>query len=165
MTTTKLSRRLWPIMLVAGIAAAALALWQPASSRGIVVVGGVPAPLGLVGLTEGHTLRISVANVVGFDPQPDPPGCRLQVGFVDTENNTIGNPNILELRPGVAQSFDYVAIGDPGIRQYLRPVVVDLSPKEDCPAVVSGEVLDREGINGIIIVGGVPVNPAAFAKN
>jgi hypothetical protein len=45
MTTTKLSRRLWPIMLVAGIAAAALALWQPASSRGIVVVGGVPAPL------------------------------------------------------------------------------------------------------------------------
>jgi hypothetical protein len=46
---------------------------------------------------------------------------------------------------------DHVAIGDPHIRQYVRPVVVDLETKSDCRAVVSGEIVDRDGLNAIII--------------
>ena len=133
------------------LALAALVLWVAAPSPAVEDPDEVPAPLGLVGLTEGQTLRLSIANVVGFDPQPDPPICRLQVGFVDAENTAIGNPHILELRPGEARSFDHVAVGNPNIRDYVRPIVVDLDPRAGCPAVVSGELLDREGINGIII--------------
>jgi hypothetical protein len=138
-------------LAAAALTCFAAALWLAAPSPAIVVVGGKPAPLGLVGMTEGQILRVSVANVVGFDPQPDPPGCRLQVGFVDAQNTGYGIPDTFELRPGFARSFDHVAVGNPNIRQYVRPVVVDLNPRAECPAVVSGELLDREGINGIIV--------------
>lgn len=147
-----------------GLAAVLAAVWLAAPSSALILILK-PAPLGLVGLTEGQTLRISIANVVGFDPQPDPPRvCALQVGFVDRDNNTVGNPMIFELRPGLARSFDFVAIGDPNLRQYVRPVVVDLAPREECPAVVSGEVLDRGGLNGIIIYDSVVFSDPWLAK-
>src|SRR5215211_1379992 len=149
MTRTHNLRRRWLVAL-AGIAAAVAAFWLAAPSPAIII-NGKPAPLGLVGMTEGQILRISVANVVGFDPQPDPPACRLQVGFVDADNRSYGGPDTFELRPGAARSFDHIAVGDPHLRQYVRPVVVDLAPKAECPAVVSGELLDREGLNGIIV--------------
>jgi len=152
MSSIKLNRVLWPLALAALVAAAAVVtLWRATPGPAIIVVGGKPAPLGLVGMTEGQILRISVAYVKGFDPQPDPPGCRLQAGFVDRDGNAIGDPHLFELRPGASRSFDHAAIGNPNIRQYVRPVVVDLDPKAECPAVVSGELLDREGLNGIII--------------
>jgi hypothetical protein len=162
-TTTQLARRLWPVALAASIAAVALALWlaAPGSTQGLVEK---PAPLGLVGLNGGQTLHVSIANIVGFDPQPDPPGCLLRVGFVDAQNNRISDPSVLALRPGVARSFDYQASGDPSVRQYIRPVVVDVRPRGDCPAVVTGELLDRGSVNGIVVIGGVPVNAAVFAK-
>jgi hypothetical protein len=143
------------------LAAAGLALWMAASSPAIIVYDK-PAPLGLVGMTEGETLRISVANVVGFDPQPDPPGCVLKVGFADRDGATVGDPHIVELRPGASQSLDHVAIGNPNIRQYVRPVVSDLTPRSSCPAVVSGELLDRDGITGVVIDWGQAVAPSAF---
>src|SRR5215211_8392995 len=138
MSRTHNLRRRW-LVAVAGVAAAVAAFWLAAPSPAFVVVGGKPAPLGLVGMTEGQILRISVANVVGFEPQPDPPACRLQVGFVDADNRSYGAPDTVELRPGAARSFDHIAVGDPHLRQYVRPVVVDLAPKAECPAVVSGE--------------------------
>ena len=122
-----------------------------------------PAPLGLVGMSAGQTLRLSVAYVKGFDPQPDPPGCQLKVGFADPDGVAIGNPGILELRPGTAQSFDYVAAGDGSVRQYVRPIVSDVNRRHDCPAVVSGELVDRDGIHGIIIYDNQPVIPNVFA--
>ena len=125
-----------------------------------------PAPLGLVGLTEGQTLRISVANVISaFDPQPDPPGaCSLQVGFVDREGTVIGDPHIFELRAGLARSFDFVATGDGSVRHYVRPVAVDLRPKQACAAVVSGEILDRGGLNGIIVYDSVAFTDPWLSK-
>ena len=143
---------------------AALALWLAPLGGAIEDPDEKPAPLGLVGMTEGQILRLSVAYVKGFDPQPDPPGCALQVAFADPEGNAIGNPNIFELRPGASRSFDHVAIGDPGIRQYVRPVALDLRPKEGCPAVISGELLDREGINGIIVYDSVAFTDPWLAK-
>jgi hypothetical protein len=111
-----------------------------------------PAPLGLVGMTQEQKLRLSVAYVKGFDPQPDPPGCRLKVGFVDGDGSVIGDPEEFELRPGAARSFDFVLQAPPiPDRFYVRPVAVDLAPKEACPAVVTGELLDREGVNAIIV--------------
>jgi len=145
---TRSTRRL---ALAGTLAVVALALWLAPLGGASDPPAEKPAPLGLVGLSEGQTLRISVANIVGFDPQPDPPGCRLQVGFVDAQNNGYGIPDTFELRPGAARSFDHVAVGNPNIRQYVRPVVVDLNPRAGCPAVVSGELLDRGGINGIIV--------------
>jgi hypothetical protein len=140
-------------LLVTGALVLIAAVSLVAPSSAIEQVNEKPAPLGLVGMTHEQTLRISVAYVTGFDPQPDPPGCRLQVGFVDRDGTAIGDPHIFELRPGTVRSFDLAAsaIGDPNLRVNVRPVVVDLAPEEECPAVVSGELLDREGINGIII--------------
>jgi hypothetical protein len=140
-----------PFTLGLALAGAALALWL-ATPGPAIIINYKPAPLGLVGMTEGQTLRISVAHVIGFQAPPVPDKvCSLQVGFVDRENNTIGDPNVFELRPGSARSFDFVATGDGSVRQYVRPVVVDLNPKEACPGVVSLELLDRGGLNGIIV--------------
>lgn len=162
-TKGSLARRLWPPALTAAAVAVALALSWPTASTGIIVYD-VPAPLGLVGLSEGQTLRVSIANVVGFDPEPDPPTCTLRVGFVDRNDAGYGIPDTFELRPGAARSFDHVAIGDPSIREYVRPVVVDLRPKDRCRGVVSGEILDRGGVGGIIINWSTPLHPAAFGK-
>jgi hypothetical protein len=153
------ARKLGAFTLGLALAGAALALWLASPGPAIVIIGGKPAPLGLVGLTEGQTLRISVANVVGFDPQPDPPRvCSLQVGFVDRNGNTVGDPHISQLRPGAARSFDFVASGPSGIRDYVRPVVVDLDPRAECPAVVSGEILERGQLNGFIINWSTPLS-------
>jgi hypothetical protein len=152
-------------LTIAGtLAVVGVALWLAPLGDAGDPAAEKPAPLGLVGLSEGQTLRISVANVVGFDPQPDPPGCRLEVGFVDAQNNGYGIPDTFELRPGTARSFDHVAIGEPTIRQYVRPVVVDLNPRAECPAVVSGELLDREGINGIIVYDSVAFLDPSLGK-
>jgi hypothetical protein len=158
---SKNTRRASVIVVSLVLAAAGLALSRATSSPAIII-NGKAAPQGLVGMVEGQTFRISVAYVKGFDPQPNPPGCELKVGFADSEGNTVGDPHIFELRPGVSRSFDHVAIGDPSIRQYVRPVVVDANPRAECPAVVTGELLDREGINGIIVYDNQPVVPSAF---
>src|SRR6187397_2245008 len=101
---------LWPFALGAAGVAAAAALWWPAASPGIIVYD-VPAPLGLAGLSEGQTLRVSVAHVVGLQAPPEPlRPCSLRVGFVDRENRGYGIPDTFELRPGAARSFDFVAI-------------------------------------------------------
>ena len=151
--------------LAAGIAlVAAATLWLTPLGSAVDEVSDRPAPLGLVGMTEGQILRISVAYVKGFDPQPDPPGCQLEVGFADQDGNAVGDPHIFELRPGASRSFDHVAIGDPGIRRYVRPVAVDLRPKAGCPAVVSGELLDREGLNGIIVYDSVAFTDPWLSK-
>jgi hypothetical protein len=150
----------WIVLIVLVVAGVAVALGRATSSDAIIVYDK-PAPLGLVGLTEGQTLRVSVAHVVGLQPPPEPDRvCSLKVGFVDRENRGYGIPDTFELRPGIARSFDFVATGDGSV----RPVVVDLRPKDKCPAVVSGEILDRDGVGGIVINWSTPLQPAAFAK-
>ena len=141
------------LVAAAALAAAAGAVLLASPGLAIDEVNDKPAPLGLVGMTQEQTLRLSIAYVKGFDPQPDPPVCRLRVGFVRADGSVIGTPVDVDLRPGTARSFDLSAsaIGDPGIRIYTRPVAVDLAPRQRCPAVVTGELLDREGINGIIV--------------
>ena len=125
--------------------AAGLALWLSPLSTAFDQVNDKPAPLGLVTLTEGQTLRVSIAHVIGLQGSPVPDRvCSLQVGFVDAQNRSYGIPDTFELRPGMARSFDFRATGDGSV----RPVAVDLDPKEACPAVLSLEVL---GINGIIV--------------
>jgi len=148
--------------LAIAIAAAAAAAWLVPLGGAIDEVNDRPAPLGLVGMTEGQLLRVSIASVKGFDPQPDPPGCTLRVGFADPGGRAIGDPHIVELRPGGSASFEHLAIGDPSIRQYVRPVVSDVSDRKGCPAVVGAELLDREGLNGIIVYDNQPVVPSAF---
>ncbi len=82
------------------VAGAVAALWLAPLGNAIDEVNDRPAPLGIVGMNGGETLHLSVAYVKGFDPQPDPPGCQLAVGFADEDGVTVGNPNIVELRPG-----------------------------------------------------------------
>lgn len=143
-------------------AGAVAALWLTPLGSAFDEVNERPAPLGIVGMNGGETLHLSVSYVKGFDPQPDPPGCQLAVGFADEDGVTVGDPHIVELRPGASQSFDHVAIGDPSIRQYVRPIVSDLSRRSECPAVVTGELLDREGVNAIIVYDNQPVVPSVF---
>ena len=142
--------RLGALALTAALASLAVVLGTAAAFD---EVNDKPAPLGLIGMTQEQTLRLSVAYVSGFDSQPDPPRCLLKVGFARGDGSVIGDPNVFELRPGTAQSFDLAAsaIGDPSIRVYVRPIVTVQAQKEECPAVVTGELLDREGLNGIIV--------------
>ena len=155
-------------LLVAAAAVAAIvgAVLFASPSRAFDQVNDLPAPLGLVGMTHDQTFRLSIAYVKGFDPQPDPPVCRLRVGFARTDGSVIGTPVDLDLRPGTARSFDLAAsaIGDPHLRVYARPVAVDLASRERCPAVVSGELVDREGINGIIVYDSVAFTDPWLAK-
>jgi hypothetical protein len=164
MTHVNTQRQRWLVLLAGIVVAGAVAAWLATASHAIT--DGMRAPLDPVEMTEGQTLRISVAYVRGFDPQPDPPGCQLEISFVDADNRAYGGPDMFELRPGDTRSFDYVAVGnphirevgDPTIRQYVQPVVVDLDPAAGCPAVVSGELLDRDGINGIIVYDSVALH-------
>src|SRR5262245_56657508 len=171
---TRLVRRFWPAALATSMVAVAVAFWlaptssavQKAPQRALPrdCAGCGVAPLGLLGLTEGQTLRISVANIrMQTPPVPDVP-CELEVSFVDRQGRAVGDPNLLELAAGAARSFDFVVVGDPTIRHYVRPVVVDLQPKVECAAVVSGEILDRGGISGIIINYNQPVLPKVFLR-
>jgi hypothetical protein len=156
------TNRICTAVAVAVIAGVAAALWLTPLGSAFDEVNEKPAPLGIVGMTGGQTLRVSIAYVKGFDPQPDPPGCILKVGFADPDGATVGDPHILELRPGASQSFDHVAIGDPSIRQYVRPIVSDVTRRSECPAVVTGELLDRDGVAGIIVYDSQPVVPSVF---
>ena len=87
-------------LAAAVVAGAAAALGLAPLGGAIDQVNEKPAPLGLVGMSAGQTLRLSVAYVKGFDPQPDPPGCQLKVGFADPDGVAIGNPGLLELLTG-----------------------------------------------------------------
>ena len=142
--------RIGALALTAALASLAVVLGTAAAFD---QVNDRPAPLGLIGMTQEQTLRLSVAYVSGFDPQPDPPRCLVNVGFARGDGSVIGDPHIFELRPGTAQSFDLAgsAVGDPHIRVYVRPIVTVQAQTDDCPAVVTGELLDREGLNGIIV--------------
>jgi len=142
--------RLGALALTAAVASLAVVLGTAAAFD---EVNEKPAPLGLVGMTQDQTLRLSVAYVSGFDPQPDPPRCLLKLGFARGDGSVIGDPHLFELRPGTARSFDLAAsaLGDGSVRVYVRPIVTVQAQKDPCPAVVTGELLDREGINGIIV--------------
>ena len=118
MTRIHTLRRPWFVALAGVLAAGAAAFWLAAPSPAIII-HWKPAPLGLLGMSEGQVLRISVANVVGFDRAGPTGVCTLEVGFVDAENRAYGNPDTFELRPGAARSFDHVAIGDGSVRQYV----------------------------------------------
>lgn len=155
-------RILTPTVVATALAAIAAALWLAPPGTAVEDPDEKAAPLGLVGMTTGRVLRLSVAYVTGFDPQPDPPRCVLQVGFADGSGAAIGNPHILELHPGESRSFDHIAIGNPNIREYVRPVVSEVTPRTDCPAVVTGELLEPDRVAGIIIYDNQPVAPSAF---
>ena len=164
MTRIHTLRRPWFVALAGVLAAGAAAFWLAAPSPAIII-HWKPAPLGLVGMSEGRSCASRLRTSSASTRSRTPPGvCTLEVGFVDAENRAYGNPDTFELRPGAARSFDHVAIGDGSVRQYVRPVVVDRTPKEDCAAVVSGELLDREAINGIIVYDAVAFTDPWLAK-
>ena len=142
--------RLGALALTAALASLALVLGTAAA---VDEVNDKPAPLGLVGMNQEQTLRLSVAYVSGFDAQPNPPRCLLKVGFARGDGSVIDNPHIFELRPGTARSFDLAAsaLGDGSVRVYVRPIVTVQAQKDECPAVVTGELVDREGLNAIIV--------------
>ena len=112
--------RLGALALTAALASLAVVLGTAAA---IDEVNDKPAPLGLVGMTQEQALRLSIAYISGFDPQPDPPRCLVKVGFARADGVAIGDPRIFELRPGTAHSFDLAAsaIGDPGHPRLCPP--------------------------------------------
>ena len=62
--------RIGALALTAALASLAVVL---GTASAFDEVNDKPAPLGLIGMTQEQTLRLSVAYISGFDPQPDPP--------------------------------------------------------------------------------------------
>lgn len=66
-------------------------------------------PLTPVDASTGQFIRLGAAR--GFDPQPDPPHCRVMLGFADAAGNAVGPAKSIDLAAG---GFDFVDL-DPGL--------------------------------------------------
>ncbi len=57
-----------------------------------------------VGGTTNQILRLGAIR--GFDPQPDPPGCNVLLGFADARGNAVGPVKAINLSPGASDFVD-----------------------------------------------------------
>ena len=104
------------------------------SRRHVTVAALLTAAAGLALWPAPQSFAALPPNVVAFDPQPDPPGCLLKVGLIDKDTRGYGVPDTFELLPA----------------------------RHECPAVVTGVLLDRDA-GAIIIHYNQPVDPDALA--
>ena len=149
------------VLILAGIAAVGLFRFWPQQVRAFNPQPDPPG-YGLVGITNGQTLRITVINT-GDPPEPDTPNpARVVLNFRDGNGNLFRNPDgspirrIALLKGGESTSLDLNADNfvrgngrltlRPDIRiQQADPVVVGdrLLPPDPC--IPSVEVIDNNG--------------------
>jgi len=91
-----------------------------------LLLPAVRGPLAPTGVSRSQILRVGVIR--GFDPQPDPPGCAVVIGFADADGTAVGPSRAVDLRPGESAVVDLdpalllPAAGDPlRTRRFVRP--------------------------------------------
>lgn len=69
-----------------------------------VRVASEAGPLAPTGGTSSQLLRLGVIR--GFDPQPEPPGCNVILGFADARGNAVGPSKTVNLAAGGSDFVD-----------------------------------------------------------
>jgi hypothetical protein len=98
-----------------------------------------------VGVTRNQILRVGVIR--GFDPQPDPPACRVTVAFADGRGNRIGTQKTIDLSVG---QFDFVDLNAslllPAVSSFeLLPARTVVQPRFLLPASGGGDIRGCDG--------------------
>src|SRR5437764_15158595 len=65
-----------------------------------------PLGFGLVTLAPGQNLRLNLVNTSGLDRVLPPDPCRVQIIFVDSDGNIVGQVHTFDLAPGQSVSVD-----------------------------------------------------------
>ena len=68
-------------------------------SRRVAVAAVLTATAGLALWSAPQGFAAVPPNVGAFDPQPDPPGCRMKIELVDKDTRGYGVPDTVELLP------------------------------------------------------------------
>jgi hypothetical protein len=121
-----------------GTCFAAVEVYENISGRTLAHTPGLllPAQPGLLlpavreftptGVSTAQILRLAVIH--GFDPQPEPPGCTVTLGFADASGQPVGPSRSVDLRPGESSVLDLdpalllPASGEPlRTRRFVRP--------------------------------------------
>ena len=91
-----------------------------------LLLPAVREPLTPTGAALSQILRLGVIR--GFDPQPDPPGCSVVIGFADADGAAVGPSRAVDLQPGESAVLDLdpslllPASGEPlRARRFVRP--------------------------------------------
>ena len=125
------------LLVVAG-----LALFAVAGAAEAIIIHGFP----IFSVVNGaQTVRINA--VLQLPPEADVP-CPVTVTLIDSQGNAMGNPNIFQLRGGVAVFTEF--IGDPNIRIGARlpmRVLVTYTDPEIFPGCGPGVLTSVEVFN------------------
>ena len=103
------------VQVLAGRCAAALEVFENFTGQTMArlqyglllpaVRGAIDAgPLAPTGGTASQILRLAVIR--GFDPQPDPPGCNVILGFADARGTAVGPSKAINLAAGGSDFLD-----------------------------------------------------------
>lgn len=119
------------VKVLAGSCSAAVEVHENITGRTLAYLPGLllpasGAPTAGMGVALSQILRFGVIR--GFDPQPDPPGCRAVLAFADAHGNPVGPSRAVDLEPGGSAFLDLdpnlllPASGDPmRVRRFVRP--------------------------------------------
>jgi hypothetical protein len=126
------------VSVVDGTCIAATEVYENISGRTMAHTPGLllPAQPGLLlpampvltptGASTSQIIRLGVIR--GFDPQPEPPACTVQLGFADASGAPVGPSRAVDLQPGESSVLDLdpslllPASGEPlRARRFVRP--------------------------------------------
>lgn len=145
-----------------GECVAAVEVYETVSGRTLAHTPGLllPAQPGLLlpavrealtptGAATSQILRLGVIR--GFDPQPDPPGCAVVIGFADAAGRPVGPSRAISLPPGGSSVLDL----DPSlllpassdllrVRRFVRPrLLLPAAGGDDAGCIPSVQLIDR----------------------
>jgi hypothetical protein len=150
------------VSVFGGACAASVEVYETVSGRTLAHTPGLllPAQPGLLlpavrealtptGLATSQILRLGVIR--GFDPQPDPPGCSVVIGFADATGRAVGPSRAVNLPPGGSSFVDLdpnlllPASGDPlRVRRFVRPrLLLPAAGGDQAGCIPSVQLIDR----------------------
>ena len=149
------------VSVLDGECAASVEVYETVSGRTLAHTPGLllPAQPGLLlpairpltptGASTSQILRLGVIR--GFDPQPDPPGCAVVIGFADAAGRPVGPSRAVNLPPGGSSVLDLdpnlllPASGDPlRVRRFVRPrLLLPAAGGDAAGCIPSVQLIDR----------------------
>ena len=145
--------------LALGAVAALVALSAPTPAGGFIIEGG---KFGMVGIVDGQTARLNVANLGAVPPPDADRPCMVELMFMDSMGMVLARTT-LDLMPGHAGfhdfSFDDVVGTRPTGRLQIRPEAMLLGGPDTrgrCVIVPTLEVYDNVSMKTMFLLGLTP---------